>query len=234
VCRFIFFLLLLSAATARAEGVAEAEFRRAAGVTDDVALAYRGTDCEPVSFEQFAKIMEGGARIDMERAVDGKSMTVTVRPPTGSSCPSPYPQLSEMPPFELKDLGGKRVTSAGLRGKPTLMNFYFAQCKPCILEVTPLNEFAKARPDLNVLAVTFDERKEARDFVQRFGFQWRVLPDAREFIDRMRVKSYPLMALFDAEGRLLGTMAGGARDELEAAAVRPRLTRWVDGLLGGR
>ena len=35
----------------------------------------------------------------------------------------------------------------------------------------------------------------------------------------MRVKKYPTMALFDANGRLLGTRSGGVRDELEAANV---------------
>jgi cytochrome c biogenesis protein CcmG, thiol:disulfide interchange protein DsbE len=122
------------------------------------------------------------------------------------------------------------VTSASLEGKPTLINFYFAKCVPCILEVGPLNTYATSRPDMNFLAVTFDEPAEARAFVQRFGFRWRVLPDARDFIDRMRVKQYPLMALFDANGRLLGTKKGGAKDELEAAAVLPQLKRWVDGL----
>ncbi len=39
------------------------------------------------------------------------------------------------------------------------------------------------------------------------------------------------MALFDANGRLLGTKKGGARDELEAANVEPQLERWMDGLL---
>jgi hypothetical protein len=39
------------------------------------------------------------------------------------------------------------------------------------------------------------------------------------------------MALFDANGQLLGTKKGGARDELEAANVEPQLKRWVDGLL---
>jgi hypothetical protein len=67
--------------------------------------------------------------------------------------------------------------------------------------------------------------------VKRFDLRWRVVPDAQDFIDRMRVKQYPLMALFDANGRLLGTMKGGARDELEAANVEPRLKRWVEGLL---
>jgi hypothetical protein len=67
--------------------------------------------------------------------------------------------------------------------------------------------------------------------VARYQFRWRVLPDARDFIDRMGIKQYPAMALFDADGRLLGTRRGGVRDELEAATVAPQLARWVDGLL---
>jgi hypothetical protein len=47
----------------------------------------------------------------------------------------------------------------------------------------------------------------------------------------MKVKQYPMMALFDSSGRLLGTRRGGVRDELEAATVAPQLARWVDGLL---
>ena len=47
----------------------------------------------------------------------------------------------------------------------------------------------------------------------------------------MGVNRYPMMALFDARGRLLGMRAGGVKDELEAAAVAPALKRWVDNLL---
>jgi cytochrome oxidase Cu insertion factor (SCO1/SenC/PrrC family) len=147
------------------------------------------------------------------------------------SCPSPYPAVAAMPAFDLKDLAGKRVTSANLRGKPTLMSFYFSHCLPCILEVGPINRYAAAHPEMNFLAVTFDDAAEARAFVRKFGLKWRVLPDAQEFIERMRVKHYPLMALFDANGRLLGTRQGGAKDELEAANVEPQLKRWVGGLL---
>ena len=136
-----------------------------------------------------------------------------------------------MPAFELRDLGGKTLTSASLRGKPTLMSFYFAQCIPCILEVEPLNTYAASRQDMHFLAVTFDEPEEAQAFVKRFGLKWRVLPAAREFIDQMRVKNYPQLALFDADGRLLGVKSGGAKDELEAATVLPQLKRWVDGLM---
>jgi hypothetical protein len=123
------------------------------------------------------------------------------------------------------------VTAASLKGKPTLLSFFFSTCMPCILEVAPLNHFAAQRHDLNLLAVTFDEAEVARQFVQRFDVKWRVVPGARDFIDRLRVKQYPTMALFDANGKLLGMRNGGARDELEAANVEVQLKRWVDGLL---
>jgi thiol-disulfide isomerase/thioredoxin len=210
----------------------ESDFRASLGAADTVRLSYRGLDCQPLGFDEFARAMsEAGVHSDVERAVDGKAITVTARRHGGTICSSPYPPVVELPPFELRDLAGKRVNAASFKGRPTLINFYFSTCVPCIREVAPLNKFAASRPDMNFLAMTFDEAEVARAFVSKFGFRWRVVPDAREFIDRMRVKQYPMMALFDENGRLLGTRGGGAGDDLEAATVAPRLARWVDGLL---
>jgi peroxiredoxin len=225
-------LPVMSGEPMNTEGVTEADFRAQLNLGAEVRVQYRDIECRPVAFAQFAADMrQTGVGSQIERAADGKSVTATIHRRGTASCPSPYPPLGEMPTFDLRDLDGRRVTSAGLRGKPTLVNFYFAQCVPCILEVEPLNRYAASRRDMNFLAVTFDEPGVARAFIRRFGFRWRVIPDAREFIDRMRVKNYPLLALFDAEGRLLGVKRGGARDELEAAAVLPQVTRWVESLL---
>ena len=225
-------LLAIANAFAAPRALTESDFRASLGVADTVRLSYRGLDCQPLGFDAFAQAMaEAGVHSDIERAVDGTAVTVTARRKGGTLCSSPYPPVAELPPFELRDLAGKRVNAASFKGKPTLINFYFATCVPCIREVEPLNRFAAGRPGMNFLAMTFDEADVARAFVARYRFRWRVVPDAREFIDRMRVKQYPMMALFDENGRLLGTRGGGARDDLEAAAVAPQLARWVDGLL---
>jgi thiol-disulfide isomerase/thioredoxin len=225
-------ILVCAHAAAAPTPFTESDFRATLGIADHVRLSYRGVDCNALGFEDFAKAMGAiGVHSDIERAVDGKEITVTVRKRGGSICSSPYPPVAELPPFELRDLANKPVTAASLKGKPTLINFYFAECVPCIREIGPLNGFAADRPGMHFLAVTFDEAAVARAFVARYKFRWRVVPDAREFIDRMRVKQYPLMALFDENGRLLGTRGGGVRDELEAVTVAPQLARWVDGLL---
>jgi len=228
----VMFLLASAAALGAGKAITEEAFRKNSGFPPGAHLAYRSLDCKAVGFDAFAKEMgNAGAHADVDRAADGSAITLTVRVRGVAACPAPYPPITTLPPFDLRDLSGKRVTSASLRGKPTLINFYFSTCVPCILEVQPLNEFAAQRPHMNFLAVTFDEAEVARGFVDRYGFRWRVVPGARDFIDRVRVKNYPMMALFDANGRLLGTRKGGARDELEAANVGPQLTRWMDGLL---
>jgi len=229
---FIALLLLAGGASAQEPQPTEADFRQQLELAPSAKLEYRNLDCKPVDFAGFvAGMRKSGAHADVERAVDGSAATMTVKLRGMAACPSPYPPVTAIPPFDLKDLDGRRVTSTTLNGKPTLVSFFFATCLPCILEVGPINRFAASRPQMNFLAVTFDEPDEARAFVKRFGLRWRVVPDARDFIDRMRVKQYPLMALFDANGKLLGTKKGGARDELEAANVEPQLQRWVDGLL---
>ena len=138
--------------------VTESDFRASLGAADTVRLSYRGLDCQPLGFDEFARAMgEAGVHSDIERAVDGTAITVTVRRRGGTICSSPYPPVAELPPFELRDLAGKRVNAASFKGKPTLINFYFAACVPCIREVEPLNRFAASRPGMNFLAMTFDD-----------------------------------------------------------------------------
>jgi cytochrome oxidase Cu insertion factor (SCO1/SenC/PrrC family) len=224
--------LTLASAIAAVPELTEQAFRETMEIGPQMRVTYRDLGCTSVGFEGFADSMRTpGAHADVERSPDGASMTLTVRLRGSASCPSPYAAITEMPPFALPDLEGKRVTSESLRGKPTLISFFFSTCKPCILEVEPLNRFAATRPQMNFLAMTFDEPGETRQFVKRFGMKWRVVPDAREFVDRVRVKQYPTLALFDANGRLLGMKKGGAGDALEAANVEPQVKRWVDSLL---
>lgn len=232
ICLALLLVLLTSVASAADRPVTEDAFRRTLKVGPEVKLVYRDLECRALTFEQFVAAMrQPGLGSEVTRAPDGSAAALTLHRRGGPNCPSPFGRVIQMPEFNLPDLKGKRLHSASLLGKPTLINFYFAKCVPCILEVSPLNGFAVERRDLNVLAMTFDEVPEAQAFVNRYGFAWRVIPDARDFIDRMAVKRYPMMALFDAQGRLLGTRVGGAKDELEAAAVVPTLRRWVDGLL---
>ena len=131
-------LLALSASPGFAQSgqPTEANFRKSLGIGPEVRLDYRNLECQPVDFDGFvADMRKPGAHADVDRAADGRAVTMSAKVRGMAACPSPYPPVTEMPPFDLKDLAGKRVTSASLKGKPTLISFFFSTCVPCILEV---------------------------------------------------------------------------------------------------
>src|SRR4051812_6906242 len=150
------FLMLLVASDAICADttVTEDSFRKTLGIGPTVRMDYRDTACGAVDFAGFTTAMgKTGARADVDRAADGSAVTLSVKLKGSPACPSPYPPVTLMPAFDLKDLAGKRVTSKGLLGKPTLVSFFFSKCVPCIREVEPINRYAAARPQMNFLAV---------------------------------------------------------------------------------
>lgn len=54
------------------------------------------------------------------------------------------------PAFALPSTKGVRVTGVALRGKLTLVNFFFADCLPCIAEIPALNAYARHHPEVQV------------------------------------------------------------------------------------
>lgn len=111
------------------------------------------------------------------------------------------------PEFRLARLDGTVVDNKSLAGRYTLVNFYFALCAPCVKEVPDLNALAKARPDINYLAVTFDPVAESTKFVADTGFNWPVLPDARKLTTAAGIKGYPSMILLDPQGKVVEVTA---------------------------
>lgn len=131
------------------------------------------------------------------------------------------------PAFELRNGKGKIVSQADLKGRYTLVNFFFAACAPCIAEIPALNAFASKNPRTRVLAVTFDEAAKASAFAARWDFRWPIVPGGRVLFDSVGVVHVPAFVLVDPKGRVVAT----ARSREIAAPMRfvdePSLTRWV-------
>lgn len=106
------------------------------------------------------------------------------------------------PLFALPSTRGPRVTSAALRGRLTLVNYFFADCLPCIAEIPALNAYARHHPEVQVLAVTFDDMATAQGFVKQRGFQWPVLADGMPLITASGVSGFPTFALVGPDGRV--------------------------------
>ena len=113
-------------------------------------------------------------------------------------------------------------------GKFTLLDFYFSGCGPCLEAIPELNAFKASRPDMAVLAITFDDEVETRRFLAQRKLAWDVVPAARDFIDAIGIKVYPTTLLVDAAGKLVAV-----RDAVPAHSplAQETLAAWVERVM---
>lgn len=105
-------------------------------------------------------------------------------------------------PFEsLIDITENKVNLNLLNGKPTMVNLWFVNCKPCIEEIPELNRIKKNYGDrVNFLAVTFNSKEEVNKFLSKNQFDFNHIIDAQSEIDKLNNNSYPLNLYLDKDG----------------------------------
>jgi len=189
---------------------------------------YLDANGKPLSYAAFAQQLDAGR--DYSSTTDSKAQAamLRLRPPgatTGTGRFS-FGRGSAFPPFELPSLQGGMLHSGGLRGRYTLVSFFFAECAPCIAEVPVLNAFAKANGDMGFVAVTYEDADTARAFVNDRGLRWPVLHDGQALIDTLGVSVYPTLILIDPSGHVAGAAVGMTMRDGQDKQLAD-LTGWV-------
>lgn len=198
----------------------ESQFRQELNLGEYGNVSYRDSNAEDIGYDAFRASVASGKRfaIKMDPRNDTAVVAIMNEPVAASEDTSPGSALV--------DLDGRAVELRPSIGRPMVMNFFFAACPPCIAETPALNAFAKQNPHIDVIAVTFDSPGVARRFVERRGFTWRIVPDARSFIDKARVSSYPTFAYFGKDGKLQG-ISPGSEVAGDGGMTAAKLERWL-------
>lgn len=113
------------------------------------------------------------------------------------------------PAFDLPTLSGDRLDQNQLKGKPTVINFWFTRCAPCIDEIPVLNALAQQYiGQYNFVAITFEEAAKVHAFLAKKPFDFIHLTNAKKFIDSIALSAYPTMVLLDREGTIQHVRGG--------------------------
>jgi peroxiredoxin len=132
------------------------------------------------------------------------------------------------PRFRATLLDGTALDAKQLLGRYSLVNFYFAQCGPCVKEVPDLNALALAHQDMRFLAFTSDQKSDAKQFIADTKFAWTIAPDSSNLINKIGVKAYPAFALLDSRGKVISI---ATRSEI--ASSDQSVENWVNRLTAG-
>jgi thiol-disulfide isomerase/thioredoxin len=109
----------------------------------------------------------------------------------------------EFPKFDLNTLTGKNFNSEQLKGKPTMINFWFTKCAPCIDEMPILNKIKeKYKDDFNFIAITYEKEEDVKNFLKKHPFNFEHLVNAENFTDQLKIIGYPMNLFLDKDGVL--------------------------------
>ncbi len=132
----------------------------------------------------------------------------------GASAPA------KAPDFTLKDLDGKTVHLADLRGRVVLVEFWATWCPPCQASIPGMERLYRsyAEKGLVVLGVSMDEgsSESLKTFAAEKGITYKVVRGDDEVAGKYLVRSIPSLFLVNKDGMIAKQYLGdGNEDSLE-------------------
>lgn len=195
----------LATASSTAGSAAQIEIHGAAA---KFAKVYRDADGKRIDAATFTKAIETGSDFTPTLDTGKKALTLTLKSGKATGDDLTIHVGQTLPYFHLPTVDHSYISPSQVAGKPVLVDFFFATCIACIEELPALNAYAKEHPEMQVLAVTFDDEKTAQDFVRARNFRWPVAYEGKAVVAHLGVSQYPTMLLFGAKGRLLASHTG--------------------------
>lgn len=134
------------------------------------------------------------------------------------------------PDFSFITLEHQNVTSAGLRGKVVLLDFWGTWCPPCRESVPMLRDLNKkyTGKSFQLVGISSDQDEDAwRTFIQKQRMNWLEYIDlSGNVLEAFNVESYPTYIVLDKDGVIrfrqagLGNFTGGELEEVINKALK--------------
>src|SRR5437667_7681374 len=136
---------------------------------------------------------------------------------------------SHMPEFSLKDLHGREISSADLRGKVVLIDFWATWCQPCKKEMPGYQKLLDryGSRGFTVVGFKFDTMRDTEDpvlFAQKLGVHYPLAVATDDLKQKFGgIDGLPTTLLYDREGILRQKVIGFEYTDVIESALKPLL-----------
>ena len=120
-------------------------------------------------------------------------------------------------PFSLNDLNGTTYTSEQLIGKITVLNFWFIECKPCVMEMPDLNKLVEMYKDKDVvfLGIATNNETRLKEFLTKNDFKYKIVANGMKTATDYGVQAYPTHIIIDQESKIAYSSVGVGPETIE-------------------
>ncbi|MGB8674313.1 MAG: redoxin domain-containing protein [Candidatus Acidiferrales bacterium] len=136
---------------------------------------------------------------------------------------------SRLPDFSVQDLRGHGISSADLRGKVVLVDFWATWCQPCKKEMPGYQKLADryGPRGFAVLGFKFDTMMDTEDplqFAKRIGIRYPLAVASDDLKQKFGgIQGLPTTMLYDRQGILRKKVIGFEYTAVIEAALKPLL-----------
>jgi len=117
--------------------------------------------------------------------------------------------------FTAYDIDGNKVSLKSLKGKIVVLNFWFTQCRPCIVEMPKLNELVKKYNDVIFISITFDKKDTVKNFLSNREFNYSHITDNENILSDYNVSTFPTHIIIDQKGEIILRKVGDFIKEMD-------------------
>jgi thiol-disulfide isomerase/thioredoxin len=136
---------------------------------------------------------------------------------------------SRLPDFSVKDLQGREVSSADLRGKVVLIDFWATWCQPCKKEMPGYQKLLDlyGSRGFAVIGFKFDTMMDTEDpgtFAKKIGVRYPLVVAADDLKQKFGgIEGLPTTMLYDRQGILRNKVIGFEYTDTIESELRPLL-----------
>jgi thiol-disulfide isomerase/thioredoxin len=136
---------------------------------------------------------------------------------------------SRFPDFSVKDLQGREISSADLRGKVVLIDFWATWCEPCRREMPGYQKLADSYGSRGfaVVGFKFDTMMDMEDpvtFAKKIGVRYPLVVAADDLKQRFGgIEGLPTTMLYDRQGILRKKVIGYEYTNVIESELKPLL-----------
>jgi len=112
--------------------------------------------------------------------------------------------------FIASDLLGNTYSLDRLKGKLIVINFWFVECKPCVMEIPDLNQLVEKykNKDVVFLGIALSNKDKIQSFLKSKPFKYNIIPDAQDIASKYNILSYPTHMIIDKNSIVKYTNSG--------------------------
>lgn len=120
----------------------------------------------------------------------------------------------EAPAFSLKDIYGKELSLRELTDKIIVINFWFIECRSCILQMSELNNLVDKYKDKDVVFLGFSvsDKTEINYFLNTHIFKYNIVADCKNLLMTYNVNTFPTNIVIDKNAKITYFESGGSAD----------------------